>query len=572
MQAKEKTFFRRRSVKIAIGFLVVILALVIWFAIVAIDRPPVISNRSALNVKRIDWGNNTYSYGNSWLRKSESGLWESYIEGAPFERGVAFGQLTMELLYYQESSFFEQIRALIPSDGYLRVLKYFIAFFNRNLDKNITPEYKEEIYGTSFACAPEYDFIGSGYQRQLNYHAAHDIGHALQGLNMVACTSFSVWNSKSADYSVLIGRNFDFYMGEKFAENKIVCFVNPSRGYKFMMITWADMIGVVSGMNEKGLTVTLNAAKSSIPLQAATPVTLLAREILQYASNIQEAYSIAQKRKLFVSESIMIGSSQDHYTAIIEKSPDNMDLFKTNSGSIICSNHFQGKAFANDKKNIENIHGSDSYKRFQRVGELMGRYPKMDVIHASAVLRDQRTLGDSIAGMGNQLAINQLIAHHSVIFKPDSLIVWVSTAPWQLGRYVAYDLKKIFKLGIKDICTYQEIYSASLTIPADSFLQSPDYRNYLVYQQMTRQIKQIRSIKGSLPEGFEKKYRQSNPALYLTYVNLGDYFGDKKDYKMAALYYSLALHCKLPGLDERDKLLAKSQEFIKKANHGHSGN
>jgi predicted choloylglycine hydrolase len=109
-------------------------------------------------------------------------------------------------------------------------------------------------------------------------------------------------------------------MGEKFAENKIVCFINPSDGYKFMMITWADLIGVVSGMNEKGLTVTINAARSAIPRQAATPVTILAREILQYASTIQEAYEISKKRKLFVSESIMIGSAIDHRTTIIEKS------------------------------------------------------------------------------------------------------------------------------------------------------------------------------------------------------------------------------------------------------------
>jgi len=144
---------------------------------------------------------------------------------------------------------------------------------------------------------------------------------------MVGCTSFSFWGGKSADKNLVVGRNFDFYVNDKFAENKIICFYNPSAGYKFMMVSWPCMTGVVSGMNEKGLTITINAAKSAIPTGASTPVTLLTREILQYASTIDEAYAIAQKRQLFVSESLMIGSLIDNKTAIIEKISEKKWIF-----------------------------------------------------------------------------------------------------------------------------------------------------------------------------------------------------------------------------------------------------
>jgi hypothetical protein len=485
MPGRRRSYFRRFLISALLGLVILILTVVVYLAVVAVDRPPEIKDLSSLETVRVDHGDNVYGYGNCWLRKSESGLWEAYIEGNPFERGVAFGQLTRELLYYQETSFVEQIREIIPSDHYLWMLKYFIAYFNRNLDKNIPAEYRDEIYGTSFACSREYDFIGSGYQRQLNYHAAHDIGHALQDLNLVACTSFSVWDAKSRDSSLLLGRNFDFYMGEKFAENKIVCFVNPSQGFKFMMITWPDLIGVVSGMNEKGLTVTINASKSAIPSQAATPVTILAREILQYASDIREAWSISEKRKLFVSESIMIGSAIDHKTAIIEKSPEQSGLVMSGSDRIICSNHFQGRPFADDERNLRNIRESDSFDRYKRVEELIDRQRTFGVGDVVNLLRDQRALGDRDAGMGNQLAINQLIAHHAVVFKPDSLLVWVSTAPWQLGKFVAYDLKRIFKLESKDIRSDREIYSGALTIPPDTFLNTPAYHNFRQFQAGT---------------------------------------------------------------------------------------
>ncbi|HEX2394661.1 MAG TPA: C45 family peptidase [Bacteroidales bacterium] len=563
-----KPFFKKKSVRILLTIIILMGLFIGYMAIVAIDRPPYIKDMSSLNLQRIDHGNATYSYGQSWLRKSESGLWEAYIEGNAFERGVAFGQLTKELLYYQESSFFGQIRELVPSDGYLRVLKYFIAFFNRNLDKNIPDAYKEEIYGTSFACDSTYNFIGSGYQRQLNYHAAHDIGHALQGLNLVACTSFSVWEDKSRDSSLIVGRNFDFYMGDKFAENKIVCFVNPDHGHKFMMITWADMIGVVSGMNEKGLTVTLNAAKSGIPFQAAMPVTLLAREILQYASNIDEAYSIAQMRDIFVSESIMIGSSMDHQTAIIEKSPDETALYDPEGNSIICSNHYQSDEYANDRKNINNIRNSDSYNRYRRVQELLNRKENLDETDVAAILRDQSSLGDANAGMGNELAINQLIAHHSVIFKPDSLLVWISTAPWQLGKYVAYDLNRVFN----DASNYPvtEICMKEKTIPADPFLFTDNYNRFVKFREMSKELRLMKNTNHSLPEKFVDNYIETNPQFFLTYSNLGDYYNEMKDFNQAYAFYKKAMDCRLPGLEDKQNLEELTEKLSKKINNGSS--
>jgi hypothetical protein len=546
-----------------IGLVTIILGFALWTVIVAVDRPPVVKDMSSLNAERQKVNDSTYFLGNNWLRKSDSGLWEMYIEGNAFERGVAFGKLSKELLYYQENAFFEQINKLVPSQNYLKFLKYFIAWFNRNLDKNITEEYKEEIYGTSFSCAPEFNFIGSPYQRQLNYHAAHDIGHALQGMMMVGCTSFSCWNEKSADSSLIIGRNFDFYAGSKFAENKIVCFVNPSEGYRFMMVTWADMLGVVSGMNEKGLTITINASKSSLPLQASTPVSLLSREILQYASNIDEAYAIAKKRKMFVSESLLIGSAIDGKSAIIEKSPRKYDIVYPTQNFIVCANHFQGEAFKNDEINIRNIEGSDSYSRFLRATELIKNDSVIDVEEAISILRNRNGVGNRELGMGNPMAINQLISHHAVVFKPKQLIAWVSAAPYQIGKFEAYDLNKIFSMKREEALSGKEIYTPELAVPADSFLFSDRYASYKRFLLMTNELKTYSSARKNLPDTFEKEYIDTNPDLYAVYSNLADYYAVMKNPDKAAAYYHQALSKEVPGNDLRKKLTSLSEKVKK---------
>src|SRR6267154_954532 len=307
-------------------------------------KPPTPDSLASLQSQVTQPDSGLFKLGSSWFRKSESGFYELYTEGGPFERGVANGKLTKALVQHQEEVFTNQIKHLIPSAAYRNLLKYAIKLFNRNLNESIPKEYQLEISGVSQAASHDYDYIDNAYQRILNYHAAHDIGHALQNISLVGCTSFATWGSKSEDSTLIIGRNFDFYIGDDFARDKIIAFCNPSQGYRFMMVTFGGMTGVLSGMNVKGLTVTINAAKSGAVLASATPVSLVAREILQYASTLKEAYQIAKKRKMFVSESFLIGSAADGKAAIIEKTPDGIDLAESEEDHIVCTNHFQGKA------------------------------------------------------------------------------------------------------------------------------------------------------------------------------------------------------------------------------------
>jgi Penicillin V acylase and related amidases len=321
----------RRFRNIALVTVLIIISLIVYFNIATKISPPEIKDMSVLEVVRENPSPDFYKIKNSWLRKNKFGLWEMYLEGSPFEIGVINGKLTKELIKIQEDAFVEQINTLIPSKSYLKFLKYFISWFNRDIDSYIPEEYLMEIYGVSFSASDDYNFIGNNYERMLNYHGAHDIGHALQSLALVGCTSFAS-NLNSKDSTMVIGRNFDFYINETFAKNKIVAFINPDNGYRFMYVTWASMIGVVSGMNEKGLTVTINAAKSDIPTKAAMPISLLTREILQYAGNIEQAIEIASKHKIFVSESIMVGSAADKKCCYKLKNHHRLKTFiRTNS-------------------------------------------------------------------------------------------------------------------------------------------------------------------------------------------------------------------------------------------------
>jgi len=494
----------------------------------------------------------------SQLRQSESGLWELYVEGNAFQRGEAIGHLSKDLLYYQEKVFVDQIREIIPSDNYLKFLRFFIILFNRNLEENIPEELRQEIYAISQSCTHEYDMIGTPYERQLNYHAAHDLGHAMQEYMLVGCSSFASWGTNSADSSLVIGRNFDFYMGDDFARNKQVAFYRPTTGYNFVTIGWVGMTGVLSGMNEHGLTVTINAAKSTMPTSSATPISILTREILQYAQTIDEAYEIANKRKTFVAESILIGSAKDGKAAIIEKSPDNIALFtQDEQQQLICTNHYQSDVFANEKNNIENMETSDSPYRFERLKELLAEQGKMNEQKAASILRNYKGLDNADLGLANEMAINQFIAHHSVIFKPEQRLIWVSTSPWQCGKYVAYDLNKIFSDSLD---FSHELYTEELTIPEDSFINQPEFQQLLTYKQLTPIIRKKSAKKESISEDTLQMYQSANPKMFYTHEVLGDYFAAIGETEKAKAAWEKALQLPIPRKGEVVRIRKKLKQ------------
>lgn len=535
----------RITLKTLLVFLVLMLGLGVYFFFAVRIDVPKIANDTTLNWKRETMSPECYKVNNNWLKHSESGLWELYVEGNGYERGVANGMLTKELHEFQEDAFINQIKILVPDMTYLNYLKFFVGYFNRHLPDNITEEYKEEILGISKFASDKYDFIAPKYHRILNYHGAHDIGHALQDKNMtVGCTSFAVWDEKSADHKLLIGRNFDFYSGDDFARNKIVQFTNPSKGYKFATVTWSGFIGACSGMNEKGLTVTINAAKSSIPTDVATPIALLAREILQYAKNIDEAIAIAQKRKVFVSESILVGSATDDKAVSIEKSPEKMDVYEVpNSKEIICPNHYQGKDFVKDPANVSNQVESSSLYRGIRLKQLLHNYDTLNYLGAAAILRDQKGLNNKNIGLTNEKSLNQLLAHHAVIFKPQDKLMWVSANPFQCGKFVCYNLDSVFARAAKRDCN-KVINTAALTIPEDPFLHTQGYKNFLLFKGIKHYVQFLTKVSNkelTLEPNIEEAFIRSNPESYYMYQILGDYYASRKNSTKAIDYYNLAL-------------------------------
>ena len=325
-----------------------------------------------------------------------------------------------------------------------------------------------------------------------------------------------------------------------------------------MIVTWGGMIGAVSGMNEKGVTVSINAAKSDLPFSARTPISLLAREILQYAGNIREAYKIAQSRETFVSESILVGSAEDNKAVIFEKSPSKMITVESASDFIICTNHFQSREAQSDPAIVKDMNENATSYRYRKVLHDLRSEEPIDVLSVARILRDRTGLNGEKLGAGNEKAINQLIAHHAIIFAPSSRRVWVSTSPWQVGPFVCYDISKIFH-NFAGLRKKVEIQETEQMITSDPFLYSADYKLFLQFKKMRATLTGYlkHGNKANITDSFIREFIATNPDFFEVYELAGDHYRQENLLEKSSSFYRQALRKIIPRQKEKERIIKK---------------
>jgi len=496
--------------------------------------------------------------GNNWAKRCCDDIFVCYTEGNPEERGYAYGALLPDLMSYQKSSLLSRMEETVDGEWYRKFLCRLVRFYNSGILENLTVEQQREIYGLSLADNHDFDDLTEPYELQLNLHSAHDIGHAMQDYMLVGCSSFVLNDSKTTDSTMIFGRNFDFYCGDDFAKTKVLSVCRPDSGYAFASITWGGMLGVLSGMNEKGLAVCINASKLDIPKSVAMPISMLVRHILIHCKSIEEAYAEAKKMKTFVAENIVIASAYDNDMAIIEKSPENIELYRSsNKDMLLCTNHFQSEKFMQDERNLMNINQTDTKYRIELLAEHLGKKEKFNVVDAMGVLLNPYGKGGENIGFGNEMTINQLIAHHSVVFEPEKLNIYVCTQPKEFAPYMKFNLQDILKtVETRDIASSQNITKYAV---ADSMMHSKefvDYKKYVDFRYLISVLDEETKVISNMDS-----FIVLNPESFESHLIAGDIYLNRDDRKAACVEWKKALECKIPKLAQRKAIEEKIKKY-----------
>jgi isopenicillin-N N-acyltransferase-like protein len=387
----------------------------------------------------------------TWFPRMEYGLNHIFLHGHAFERGYAYGYFTRDLLRRQEEALTAKVREIFPSRitqlGLLLLAKRWYWGEDRLLDEN----WRREMHGVSYSAPGEFNSFADPYTRQLAYHGLHEMGQMFvdfggDGVN--ACTVLAVPNGSGW----LVGRNLDFEGGRIFDEEKILKWVYPEQGYPFVSVIWAGMVGVVTGVNAKGVYLSINAAGSEQVARFGTPSTLLLLKALQSSASAEEAVEVLRGGSTLITEAFAV-ADRGPTMYVVEKSPHRTVVRAERGKPVAVTNHLLGKEWAGDKVNDYRRAELTSNERLLRAREIVqaitdrakkepAKFRREGASWVAEGLRDKRANG--LVLPGNRGAIDALIATHAVVYDSARGILYVGQGPSLTGKFLGYDLAKSF--------------------------------------------------------------------------------------------------------------------------------
>jgi hypothetical protein len=340
------------------------------------------------------------------------------------------------------------MRRQVPSDLGRWLIGNLIRWRYRNLVDWVPADRLVELGALSRALADADEYPERPFQRVVYYHALYDITQRLERSPLLACTAFAAWGEHTVDGHLIVGRNFDFEAGSIFDEEKaVIVFRSPGR-IPFASVAWPGMIGAVTGVNAKGLFVSLNAARTDDEPGDGVPVVFVVREVLERAGTIEQAVALLGRRRVMGAQGLLLADGRGRRAVVVELAPGGLAVRRARTTAIGVTNHFLDRRYADDRANERTRHQTTSEVRLRRLRHLLEqKRGAIDPVAAARILRDRRAPDGSRLPLGHRRAIDAISATHSVVVDLDEMVLWVSRGPHLLGRYVAFDLAALFGEG-----------------------------------------------------------------------------------------------------------------------------
>lgn len=457
-----------------------------------------------------------------FIEKTKTSHRHVILQGSDYHRGAEYGRLLQAELLKIEDLMVSKLDHFIGSKILQNAFFSFAMIWFHDVDQYIDEGSLKEMQGVSVWAPKKFDNLADGFTRQIAYHGLHEVGQMFVDEDRVDMGCFASM-VETPDHKWVIGRNFDFDVDGHFDREKTLKWVFPDDGHAYLSVTWGGMVGVVTGINDEGIYASINAAGSDDFNRVGTPTTIVLKNILQQAHNLDEAIKILQTSQTFITDIFLIADRKKNQIAIVEKSPKKMTVRFVTESSVV-ANHLTNKMWTDDRNNMKRRGELTSESRYLRGLELIQNKTFSNPLAKTVeILRDQKLPGNKSSYLGNRGAIDSLIASQSVIFDLAQNNFYVNLGPGTHGQYLGYDLTASFGqkkpviaevLGTDDLTQEQyDLYQQRVLILADAKIDLQNKKCDEVAKKLNQVVAEsfVHSDKERLIGDYAEKCMQDMP-------------------------------------------------------------
>lgn len=244
---------------------------------------------------------------------------------------------------------------------------------------------------------------------------------------VVACSTVALPAEAAPDGVARFGRNLDFPSFDIADKASVVLVYKPRAGtqrdrYAFAAVSWPGMCGVLSGMNEHGLTLANMEVRRTQRLPDAMPYILLYRTVLERCATVDEAISLLKKTPRQSVNNLMLMDAAGN-RAVAEITPQKVTVRRGQAGAALFSTNHQRGADADSG----------------------GRCRRYDSLHAAAKKQFGQVDVKAIETMLARASQGKLTLQ-SMVFEPSNRVIYLSAGADAAKKpFYRLDLKPRFK-------------------------------------------------------------------------------------------------------------------------------
>jgi isopenicillin-N N-acyltransferase-like protein len=299
------------------------------------------------------------------------------LSGTPYEQGLQHGAALSAAIGANMAIYFSRFERelrLTREETLRRAAAYAEAIAAQS------PDYEAGMRGVAAGSGRSYAEIAA-------LNVRYELFYYQFGVNAVAdgCTAFAVLPEASADGHLLLGENWDWVAGVRGA----VLHSRDPDGLEVLSFSEAGIVGGKIGLNSAGVGLLINGLTSTDDdwARLRKPFHVRCYEILR-ARGFEAAAGVVTGDDRSCSGNFVVAQAPDR-VANIETSPHAATITGCVGGCLVHSNHFiDPAALAVSEPPVEKT--PHSYRRLERMAELLGRRRPLGLADLQAAMRDHQ--------------------------------------------------------------------------------------------------------------------------------------------------------------------------------------